>query len=42
MDNIKVLDKTYHFITKRMVETGQALHYTMIAVASGFTNSSIF
>ena len=29
--NIGDLDKTFHFIMKRMVETGQAPHYTEIA-----------
>jgi hypothetical protein len=32
MSNAEVLDKTFHFILKRMVETGQAPHYTEIAV----------
>ena len=35
MSNIDVLDKTFHFILKRMVETGQAPHYTEIAAALG-------
>ena len=35
MGGIEVLDKTYHFITKRMVETGQAPHYTEIAADLG-------
>lgn len=30
-----VFDKTYHFITKCMVETGQAPHYTEIAKELG-------
>jgi hypothetical protein len=29
------LDKTFHIIMKRMVETGQAPHYTEIAVELG-------
>ena len=32
MSNTEVLDKTFHFILKQMVETGQAPHYTEIAV----------
>ena len=31
MGDIEVMDKTYYFITKRMVKTGQAPHYTEIA-----------
>jgi len=31
MDVLATLNKTYHFITMRMVETGQAPHYTEIA-----------
>ena len=31
MNTPAVLDKTFHFIMKRMVETGQAPHYTEIA-----------
>ncbi len=34
MANPADLDRTFHFIMKRMVETGQAPHYTEIA--SGF------
>jgi len=30
-----VMDQTYHFITSRMVETGQAPHYTEIAKELG-------
>jgi hypothetical protein len=33
--NIGDLDKTFHFIMKRMVETGQAPHYTEIAKELG-------
>jgi len=33
--NIGDLDKTFHFIMKRMVETGQAPHYTGIAKELG-------
>jgi hypothetical protein len=29
------MDKTFHIIMKRLVETGQAPHYTDIAVALG-------
>ena len=32
MSNTEVLDQTFHFILKRMVVTGQAPHYTEIAV----------
>ncbi|HNQ19290.1 MAG TPA: hypothetical protein PLW90_03965 [Smithellaceae bacterium] len=35
MSSPTVLDKTYYFITKRMVETGQAPHYTEIAKELG-------
>jgi len=35
MSDTEVLDKTFHFILKRMVDTGQAPHYTEIAVALG-------
>jgi len=31
MGDTELLDKTFHFIMKRMVETGQAPHYTEIA-----------
>ena len=31
MSNTEALDKTFHFILKRMVDTGQAPHYTEIA-----------
>ena len=31
MSDIDLLNKTFHFIMKRMVETGQAPHYTEIA-----------
>ena len=31
MSETEVLDKTFHFILKRMVDTGQAPHYTEIA-----------
>jgi hypothetical protein len=33
--NIGDLDKTFHFIMKRMVKTGQAPHYTEIAKELG-------
>jgi len=32
-----VLDKTFHFILRRMKETGQAPHYTEIAAELGVT-----
>jgi hypothetical protein len=35
MSNTDVLDKTFHFILKQMVETGQAPHYTEIAAELG-------
>lgn len=35
MSNTEVLDKTFHFILKRMVDTGQAPHYTEIAAELG-------
>ena len=35
MSDIDVLDKTFHFILKRMVDTGQAPHYTEIAAELG-------
>ena len=35
MNEPRELDKTFHFIMKRMVETGQAPHYTEIAVELG-------
>ena len=31
MSTSNVLDKTYHIIIQRMIETGQAPHYTEIA-----------
>ena len=37
MGETTVLDKTFHFIMKRMVETGQALFYTEIAAELGST-----
>jgi hypothetical protein len=37
MSSLEVLDKTYHFITKQMVETGQAPHYTEIAAHLGIS-----
>ncbi len=30
-----ILDKTFHFILKRMIETGRAPHYTEIAAEQG-------
>jgi hypothetical protein len=35
MDSPTSLDKTYHVIITRLVETGQAPHYTEIAQALG-------
>jgi hypothetical protein len=35
MSNPTVLDKAFHVIMKRMVETGQAPFYTELAVALG-------
>jgi hypothetical protein len=37
MSNTEVLDKTFHFIMKRTVETGVSPHYTEIAVELGIT-----
>lgn len=37
MSDPKMLDKTFHFIMKRMVDTGQAPHYTEIAGEFGLT-----
>ncbi len=35
MGSLTLLDNTYHVIITRMVETGQAPHYTEIAAALG-------
>lgn len=35
MGDSEVLDKMFHFIMKRMVDTGQAPHYTEIAAELG-------
>ena len=35
MSEPTALDKTFHIIMKRMVETGQAPHYTELAVELG-------
>ncbi len=35
MSDIEVLDKTHYFILNRMVDTGQAPHYTEIASELG-------
>jgi len=35
MSDMDVLDKTFHFILKQMVDTGQAPHYTEIATELG-------
>lgn len=37
MDKPRALDKTFHMIMKRMVETGQAPHYTDIAKELGIS-----
>ena len=37
MNNPTVLDKTFHVIMKRMVETGQAPFYTELAAALGLS-----
>ncbi len=37
MANLSDLDRTFHFIMKRMVETGQAPHYTEIASGMGIS-----
>jgi hypothetical protein len=37
MSNPTVLDKTFHVIMKRMVETGQAPFYTDLAAALGLS-----
>jgi len=35
MADLRVLDRTFHLILKRMVDTGQAPHYTEIASEMG-------
>ena len=35
MNDPTILDKTFHFILKRMIETGRAPHYTEIAAELG-------
>ena len=35
MSDVGVLDRTFHFIIKRMVQSGQAPHYTEIASELG-------
>ena len=37
MANSTDLDRTFHFIMKRMVETGQAPHYTEVASGLGIS-----
>jgi hypothetical protein len=37
MESLSLLDKTYHVIIKRLVETGQAPHYTEIATELGLS-----
>ena len=37
MNSQSLLDKTYHVIIKRLVETGQAPHYTEIATELGLS-----
>ena len=34
------LDKTFHLIMKKMVETGQAPHYTELAAALGLSSEA--
>jgi hypothetical protein len=35
MSDTEILDKTHHLILKRMVDTGQAPHYTELAAEFG-------
>jgi hypothetical protein len=35
MADLATLDKTFHFLMSRMVETGQAPHYTEVATSLG-------
>jgi hypothetical protein len=35
MSDLSILDRTFHLIMKRMVESGQAPHYTEIASEMG-------
>jgi hypothetical protein len=35
MSEPAILDQTFHYILKRLIETGQAPHYTEIAVELG-------
>ena len=37
MHDTEVLNKTFHFILKQMVDTGQAPHYTEIAAELGLS-----
>ena len=37
MSSLSLVDKTYHVIIKRLVETGQAPHYTEMAKELGLT-----
>ena len=37
MSNLDLLDKTHQFIMKRMVDSGQAPHYTEIAAELGLS-----
>ena len=37
MTNLTDLDRTFHFIMKRMVESGQAPHYTEVASGLGIS-----
>jgi hypothetical protein len=38
MTGTSALDQTFHIIMKRMVETGQAPHYTELAAALGVSS----
>jgi hypothetical protein len=35
MSDLSLLDRTFHFILQRMIQTGQAPHYTEIAAELG-------
>jgi hypothetical protein len=40
MSDTAVLNKTFHFILKRMVDTGQAPHFTEIAAELGVSTEA--
>ena len=40
MNEPTILDDTFHFILRRMIETGQAPHYTEIAAELGASPNS--